>query len=157
MSKKGGMVVQGADGGESGRGDAVLENETYDAMDGRPVVSVKLAAATPAPAPAEVSNEMELFQGMWRSLVSASVDGASDGLAGASDVAAVLATCQLPRSDLRKIWSKGKQAEGGCPANDKMNRAEFMKACAFAVRTLNNNNQLIHVHFARMVEHFSHA
>ena len=66
--------------------------------------------------------------------VGASVDDASDGLAGASAVADMLATCQLPRSALRKVWSNGKQSEGGCAANDKMNRAEFMKACAFAVR-----------------------
>ena len=98
-----------------------------DANDAR--VRAEASAATAASLESAESTEA-LYKGMWSSF---SLD--ENSLAAAAAIATALKSSGLPQNVLSKVWKAGKAIAENCGVSTKMNEAEFVECCKFAVRS----------------------
>lgn len=98
-----------------------------DANDAR--VRAEASAATAASLESAESTEA-LYKGIWSSF---SLD--ENSLAAAAAIATALKSSGLPQNVLSKVWKAGKAIAENCGVSTKMNEADFVECCKFAVRS----------------------
>lgn len=130
-----GMIIQAIDGTVLATQCSV--GEAARMIKSSPGKSCSVSLAHPAQPPraaqpqaAAQESADSLYTVMW-----ATFGEDAAGLAPAAPIAAALQTSGLAQNVLQKVWLAGKQTDGGCGVADKMNKAEFVAACKFAVRS----------------------